>query len=238
MATVTAAHTKHPVAALSGVPVQLGWFAAVAALAFAVPYVLTSAWNVNTDLYYLCYFAVALAAISAYVVVNDVDLVKMFTQTWKLSVVLGFAAAAFVVWNVLANEEATPRPGGAYFAFEFAWRGMAYGVVDALLLSAFPAAVAFKLMHGDIAVMSRRAAFAGIALILTLIITATYHLGYEQFRDDGVRKPEIGNVVISIPTLASGNPIGSVLAHASMHGAAVTHAYETETFLPPQKSAD
>ena len=38
--------------------------------------------------------------------------------------------------------------------------------------------------------------------------------------------------------LLTTNPIGSVLAHASMHVAAATHAYETPTFLPPQVTAD
>jgi len=38
--------------------------------------------------------------------------------------------------------------------------------------------------------------------------------------------------------LLTTNPVGSVLAHASMHVAAVAHAYETPIFLPPQVSAD
>jgi hypothetical protein len=86
--------------------------------------------------------------------------------------------------------------------------------------------------------LARRAGFAAITLALTLIITATYHLGYEQFRDDGVAEPETGNVIITMPTLLSANPIGSLIAHTAMHEAAVTHAYETDTFLPPQKDAD
>jgi hypothetical protein len=31
--------------------------------------------------------------------------------------------------------------------------------------------------------------------------------------------------------------VGSILAHASMHIAAVLHAYETDVFLPPQVEA-
>lgn len=217
---------------------HLTWFAAVAAVAFAVPYVFTTAVDINHDLYYLIYFAIALTTVSAYVALNGVDVATMFRQNWQLSLALGALASAFVVWNVLAREDSTPRPDGAYFAFEFAWRGLAYGVVDAILLSAFPAMVAFSLLGSNIAGLGRRVAFAGIALVLTIIITATYHLGYEQFRDDGIGPPETGNTIITIPTLASGNPIGSIIAHAAMHGAAVTHAYETDVFLPPQTSAD
>ena len=47
--------------------------------------------------------------------------------------------------------------------------------------------------------MFRRARFIAIAIPMVLVITATYHLGYPQYRQDGVAKPEIGNTLISIP---------------------------------------
>jgi hypothetical protein len=139
---------------------------------------------------------------------------------------------------VLAREDGTPRPDGAYFLFQLGWRGIAYGVVDALLLTAFPAAIAFGLMRRNIAGLGRHLKFAALMLPLTIIITATYHLGYEQYRDDGLSQPETGNVIISVPALMTGNPLGSVITHAAMHETAVVHAYETDVFLPPQKSAD
>jgi hypothetical protein len=72
---------------------------------------------------------------------------------------------------------------------------------------------------------------------MVLIITGTYHLGYEQFRDAGVGQPEVGHVIISVPMLATANPAGSILAHASMHVAATVYSYETDVFLPPQTDA-
>jgi len=70
-------------------------------------------------------------------------------------------------------------------------------------------------------------------LPLVIIITATYHLGYPQYRQDGLSRPETGNVLISIPTFATANPAGSVVAHVSQHITAVTHAYESRIFNPP-----
>jgi hypothetical protein len=72
---------------------------------------------------------------------------------------------------------------------------------------------------------------------LVLVITGAYHLGYEQFREDGIGPPEIGNTIISVPMLATGNPLGSIAAHASMHVTADIHAYETDVFLPPETEA-
>jgi general stress protein CsbA len=142
--------------------------------------------------------------------------------------------AAFVVWNVFRTDDATSRPHGAYFVFELLWRGVGYGTIDALLLTVFPCVVAYTMLHGRMTTVLRRARYVAIAVPMILVITATYHLGYPQYREDGVAKPEVGNTLISIPMLATANPVGSIAAHISMHVTAVTHSYETNVFLPPQ----
>jgi hypothetical protein len=62
-------------------------------------------------------------------------------------------------------------------------------------------------------------------------------LGFAQYREDGVRAPETGNTIISMPMLLSTNPIGSIADHAAMHISAVAHSYETEVRLPPPTRA-
>jgi hypothetical protein len=217
---------------------HLAWFVVGAAYAFLIPFVFSSLLELHHDLYYGVYFAAALGFLGAYVRATEADVWTFFHQNWRWSLVLGLVASAALVFNVLNREDATPRPDGAYFVFEVAWRGVLYGVVDALLLTAFPAMVTFALLGGRVLGLARRLLFAGVAFPLIFVITATYHLGYEQFREDGVGAPEIGNTIISVPALATMNPAGSVLAHASMHVAAVTHAYETDVFLPPQTDAE
>jgi hypothetical protein len=142
---------------------------------------------------------------------------------------------AVSLWrNVTANSSATPRPHGGYFAFELLWRGVGYGVIDALLLTAFPCAVAYAILHGRTGGLRGRIRFIALALPLIWVITATYHLGYPQIREDGLGRPETGNTIISVPALLTTNPAGSVVAHVTMHVTAVTHAYETRDYLPPQ----
>lgn len=157
---------------------------------------------------------------------------------WRSSLALGVAATAFVVWSVLARVDPTPRPTGLYFAFELFWRGAVYGVVDVLLLSAFPGIVALGLMRNDISGWLRRTAYGALTLALSVFITVSYHVGYDDFRNKDVAGPVFGNVVISIPVIATANPLGSIVAHAAMHLAAVTHAYESKDRLPPQVFVD
>jgi hypothetical protein len=135
---------------------------------------------------------------------------------------------------VIASSDSTTRPHGAYFVFELAWRGVGYGVIDALLLTAFPCAVAYALLRGHTSGVRGRIRFIALALPLIWLITGTYHLGYPQIRQDGLGRPETGNTIISVPTLLTTNPAGSIVAHVTMHVTAVNHAYQTRDYLPPQ----
>lgn len=234
-----AAHQGHSATRLPEPVRQVAWLSGISLLAFLTPFLFSSLLDLQHDLYYLLYFAITLGALSLYVKVNGVDVVAAAARNWKLSLGVGLAAGAFVVWSVLARLDSTPHPGGLYFAFEVAWRGVLYGIVDALLLSAFPGMVVWQAMGGQVAGPGRKLMYSASTLLLVMVITAVYHLGYEDLRtSEGIRNPEIGNTVISLPVIVSTNPVGSIVAHTSMHLAAVTHAYESEDRLPPQVSAD
>jgi hypothetical protein len=198
-----------------------------------VPYLGVSVRDLQHDLFYLVYFAVTIALVATYVRVERVEVAAIFRR-WRWSLGLGVLLAVFLVFNVFNTEDATARPHGAYFVFELLWRGVGYGVVDTLLLTVFPCFVAYKLLHGRVDGLKGKLRLTALMLPLVLIITATYHWGYPQYREDGLSRPETGNVLISIPTFATANPVGPVVAHVSQHVATVTHAYESRIFNPPQ----
>jgi hypothetical protein len=72
-----------------------------------------------------------------------------------------------------------------------------------------------------------------VALVASLAMTAVYHAGYSDFRGEKMRKPLVGDVMWSAPTLLTLSPIGAPIAHIAVHTAAVVHSYDTDTFLPP-----
>lgn len=212
---------------------QLAWYALICAVAFLVPYLGVSVLDLQHDVFYLLYFAVTIALVATYLRVEQVDVAEIFRQRWRWSLGLGIVLAVFLVFNVFNTSDATARPHSAYFVFELLWRGVGYGVIDTLLLTIFPCFVAYKLLHGHVAGLKGKLRFTALMLPLVLVITATYHLGYPQYRQDGLSRPETGNVLISIPTFATVNPVGSIVAHVSQHITAVTHAYESRIFNPP-----
>ncbi|HET8951239.1 MAG TPA: hypothetical protein VFN44_12035 [Solirubrobacteraceae bacterium] len=216
--------------------VQLRWFGYAALVGFAVPFIGSSVLELHHDVYLGIYFASVLGLFAAYATATGLDLRETFTRHWKLGVALGVVFGVALVRNVL-SEDATPRPDGAYYVFELIWRGAIYGAIDALLLTVLPCLVVYRALGGHLASWRRRLAYFAASLALVMTITAVYHLGYDQYRADGVRAPETGNTIISMPMLLSTNPIGSIADHAAMHVSAVAHSYETEIRLPPPTEA-
>lgn len=215
---------------------QLRWYAAAAVIGFVVPYLGSSLLELQHDVYLGIYFAVVLTMLGAYVWHTGLDLRTAFTRHWKLGLGLGMLIGFALVRNVLTGDS-SPRPHGTYFAFELVWRGAIYGTIDALLLTVLPCTVVYRGLGGHLDTWRRRLAYVGASLVLVVAITATYHLGFAQYRQDGLKQPETGNTLISVPMLLSANPVGSILDHAAMHVSEVTHDYETEVRLPPATKA-
>ncbi len=216
---------------------HLVWFVLVCAVAFLVPYLGVSVLDLQHDVFYLAYFAVTIGLIATYVRVEQVEVAEIFRRRWRWSLGVGVPLAAFLVFNVFNTEDATARPHGAYFVFELLWRGVGYGLIDTLLLTVFPCLVAYTLLRGRVGGLKGKLRFTALCLPLVIAVTATYHLGYPQYREDGISRPETGNILISIPTFATANPVGSFVAHVSQHLAAVTHSYESKIFNPPVTKA-
>ena len=229
--------TPRPAAHAETWSTQARWLAAAAVLGFLVPFVFSSLLELQHDVYLGVYFAAVLGFLGAYVSRTGLDVRATVSRQWRLGVALGALFGVLLVRNVL-TEDATSRPDGAYFVFELVWRGGIYGAVDALLLTVLPCLVIYRALGGRLATWRRRLTYFAASLALVVGMTAVYHLGYEQYRQDGVGAPEVGNTLISMPMLLSTNPIGSVADHMAMHVSAVAHEYETEVRLPPPTDAD
>jgi len=215
------------------------WFAGGALLFFLVPLLGTDLLELQPDLYYLLYFSAAAAWFAVFVRRHAVVLHDFWRPNLGYSLVVGAVVGAGLAAMVL-SQEPTDHPDGWRFAFEIIWRGVVYGAIDALTLFVFPAAVAYLLLHGNRAGAKRKLGFAGLALGLSMLVTASYHLGYSEFRNADLRSPEIGAIAASIPAVLTGNPLGSVVAHSTVHVSAVVHQREggSTHMLPPRVTAD
>jgi hypothetical protein len=238
---MTVATPSHPVATRLHLQVgaraahdQWSWLVAGLLLFFLVPFTLTDVLSINRDLYYGIYITTVFAFFAAWLVyANDTPRAVLF-RNWRAGVTLGLLFVGAMVVIVL-KEPSTSHPGGASFAAAVAWRGVLYGFADGLILSAFPILAVFAAFEGK-RLLDRwpgKAAVGALALAMSMLFTATYHLGYADFRGEKVRKPIAGDAIWSVPTLVTLSPFGAPIAHAGLHVAAVVHSYDTDTFLPP-----
>jgi len=215
------------------------WLGSGSVLFFMVPLVGTDMLGLQPDMYYLIYFTIAVAWFAVFVKAYAAELRDLWRHNLSLSLVIGAVAGAGLVAMVF-RQAGTDHPDGWRFGFEIIWRGLVYGSVDALTLFVFPGAVAYLLMHGNREGAKRKVGFAGLALLLSLLVSTSYHLGYPEYRDADLRSPLIGTIVANVPTVLTGNPLGAVVAHPMVHLAAVVHQRNggSTQMLPPKVTAD
>jgi hypothetical protein len=162
------------------------------------------------------------------------NLKEWFSRRWVWGILLALVFGALMVQNVLSRP-ATEKFTGPYLAWLIFWRGLIYGAIDGLLLSVFPWIVTWRAFDVEKKSLGKKIGFGFLAWLFILVLTTAYHLGYSDFRSKKIIEPNIGNTIISVPTLASANPIGSPIVHATMHITAIIHSPKTELFLPPHR---
>jgi hypothetical protein len=203
------------------------WLAAGLVLFFLIPFALTDLVPINRDLYYGIYIGAVFGFVGLWLRYANESARAVLTRNWRAGVALGVVFCGAMVAIVL-NEPATSHPDGLAFAAAIVWRGVLYGLADGLILSAFPIVAVFASAR-----WRGKAAVGALALVVSLLFTAVYHLGYSDFRGQKVRKPITGDVVWSVPTLVTLSPLGAPITHAGLHVSAVIHSYKTDLFLPP-----
>ena len=217
---------------------QWRWLAAGLTLAFLIPFVLTDLTSINRDLYYGVYIGAVSIFVGAWLRFGVDSPRAVLTHNWRRGIVLGLA---------FAGRNGGDRPQRAVDDTPWRprvrrgdrWRGVLYGLADGVILSVFPILAVFAAFKGRHALARWRGKIAvgALALGVSLLFTAVYHLGYSDFRGEKLRKPLAGDVIWSVPTLATLSPIASPITHAGLHVTAVVHSYDTDTFLPPHRAS-
>jgi len=213
---------------------HLKWIVFGVIVGFGASFIFGDLITLPLDLYYLIYFVIIISFFSVYIKKTQLTLKEWFSRRWVWGILLGVIFGALMVQNVLSRP-ATEKFTGPYLAWLIFWRGLIYGAIDGLLLSVFPWMVTWRAFDVEKKPLGKKIAFGFLAWLFILVLTTAYHLGYSDFRSKKIIEPNIGNTIISVPTLVSANPIGSPLVHAVMHITAIIHSPKTELFLPPHR---
>lgn len=214
---------------------HLLWIPAGGAVAFLAALVFGDLLALPVDLYYLIYFGAVLGFLTVYARTTGLELRAWIGRRWKWAALLGVVGGVVLARGVLAGPP-TPRLSGPELAWALAWRGLAYGAVDGLVLLAFPWVVVWRALGAEERGRSARVGAGVLAWTAILLVTTVYHLGYRDFRSPKLVQPNIGSTIGAVPTIVTANPVASPLSHVFLHLAAVIHAPETDLYLPPHRN--
>jgi len=215
-------------------PSHLKWIVLGAIVGFGASFVFGDLIPLSLDLYYLIYFGIIISFFRIYIKKTQLNLKEWFSRRLAWGILLGLIFGALMVQNILSRP-ATEKFTGPYLVWLIFWRGLIYGAIDGLLLSVFPWMVTWRAFDVEKKPLGKKIAFGLLAWLFILVLTTAYHLGYADFRSKKIIEPNIGNTIISVPTLVSGNPVGSPMVHAIMHITAIIHSSKTDLFLPPHR---
>ena len=216
----------------SGVDRIIGWLLRLAVAGFTMSWLGAGVAGWHRDALVLVYAVVVGVLVFSYFRSAGVEFRKSLLRRWQSGVVAGLVVGGLLARNVMA-QPGSPEPHGVQLAWPILWLGVIYGVVDALLLNVMPVWIVYADWNAGAKIRSVRLGRTAVALGASLLVTATYHLGYQEFRGPELMQPLIGNGLITLAFLLTGSPASSIIAHVIMHTAAVLHGINTTVQLPP-----
>lgn len=159
---------------------------------------------------------------------------NFWTNNWTWGLLITLIAGVFLVRNIY-SQPASQDKRGKGLLFDIFWFGIAYGIIDGLMLNVMPVVAAENIINQSTSTVSFPIVLltAVCAIAASLIITLLYHLGYKEFRNKSILMVLLGNTIITLTFIISGNPLAAVFSHTAMHIAAVIRGPETTLQLPP-----
>lgn len=210
------------------------WFAAAVVMGYLIPAVFSGGLHLKRSIYLIPYITLTVTFLVLFVRWSNLNLGELIRKNWVFGLIGAVLVGAFVVRNIF-SQPASEISVGFNLAFQIAWEGVIYGMVDALILSIFPVVVMSAVVRSfGLQANWQVLVLSGIfGMIASLLITVVYHLGYPEYQGAQIIQPVIGNTAMTLGTVLSGNPLSAVLSHIAMHIAGVLHGPATVVQLPP-----
>lgn len=162
------------------------WIIAAGALGFATAGIFSGWLRLSRSIFLIPYAVLVVLFGYAYWQWSGISVAELVRHNWVWGVIGAVLIGVFVVRNVL-SQPASPHKSGLQLIFELLWSGIVYGGMDALLLSVLPVLAAWQAFStlGWTSSWFGAIVVGVIALLLSLFVTASYHLGFREYRRPG-----------------------------------------------------
>ena len=210
------------------------WIIAASGLGFTLAALFAGWLRLPRRVFLIPYVVATSVFLAAYFLWSELSVTTLLAEKWVWGVLVGVLVGGLLVANV-RSQPASRQAEGGELLLDLVWLGIAYGLIDALFLNVMPALAVWQGLTalGWYGLWSDRLAVGAVALVASLAVTLVYHIGYPEFRNRRVGLVLVGNGLITLAFLLSGNPLGAIVAHVVMHLAAVLRGPETTLQLPP-----
>jgi hypothetical protein len=211
------------------------WIAAAAVLGFAIAGVGATGLHLPRNLFLIPYVVLVGLFVYAYRQWSGVSVAELVRHNGMWGVIGAVLVGLFLVRNIL-SQPVSARTSGLPLVFDLLWSGIIYGGMDALLLSVLPVLATWQAFSalGWTLNWPGKILVGAIALLLSLVVTVSYHLGFPEYRQPGgIAGPTTGNGVMSLGYLLTNNPLTAIFSHMAMHVAGVLHGPASVIQLPP-----
>ncbi|HCT95015.1 MAG: hypothetical protein A2X19_09625 [Bacteroidetes bacterium GWE2_39_28] len=210
------------------------WLGMANLLGFGISAIFSGKIKLSRRFFLLPYVILTSIFLYFYFESNSLISKEFWTHNWIYGLLAGLVIGLILMKNILSQPYSQKNKGLMLF-FDIIWLGVIYGVIDGLFLNVMPVKAVY-IMFGTTTFgnSSIGVIIIGIfALISSLLITFLYHIGYKEFRNNSVMLVLLGNTLITLAFIISGNPLGAVISHTIMHIAAVFRGPDTTLQLPP-----
>ena len=113
------------------------WVLGAAALGYSISALFSGVFRLRRSTYLLAYIPLAGAFSVTYFQTSAVNVLDLVVDAWPWGLLGAGVVGSLAIKNVL-SQPPSPRRSGANLLLDLLWPGLAYGVVDALLLSVLP----------------------------------------------------------------------------------------------------
>lgn len=190
------------------------WVLWACAFVFAIPYVSLFLLKINNDLFYLLFLVTGILFLWFYKKRSNLKIKPALKSGWALGVILAlFIGLSFISIKMTDYSDLTLtlRNNGLFTIF---WRGIVYGLISGLLISAFPFIAVWRAIAGSNPGNLRKIGAIAVALVSIVFVSFSFSAGISGFDKDKISYNTKMNIIAGLPTLLSGNPLASPIAGA------------------------
>ena len=176
-------------------------------MVLGLPLIFIHLLGLPNDIYYLIFMICAVAFLRLYQKKSDLNIKSSLNSGWALGSILGLFFGLGFVSYYLTISASLPEYNVNIAAI--IWRGLFFGFFSGVMLSAFPFVTIWRAFAGDKPGKLRRIGVVAISAAAVFLMSASHTVGTIGIDRDKIEKQIKADIIASLPTLLSGNPIAS-----------------------------